>query len=141
MALPIAAAVPLWVFQTIEPMIPVQFGSTPISARVVFVLGTLAGMPMVLYAGFVLSSLVRRRGKALAWLVGITLVASALIAAVWLRIDSRIMPAIEHYGRSGACLVLALGAYGVGVVLPIGWILKWTYHWIKRPRPTENAFR
>ena len=57
MALPIAAAVPLWVFQTVEPMIPVQIGSTPVSARVVFVLGTVAGLPIVLYAGFAVSCL------------------------------------------------------------------------------------
>ena len=52
MALPVAAALPLWVFQTVQPVIPTQIGATQVSTRLAFVLGTLAGLPIVVYAGF-----------------------------------------------------------------------------------------
>ncbi len=137
MALPVAAALPLWVFQTVEPLIPTQIGVTPVSTRLVFVLGTLTGLPIVLYAVSIVANLFRRRWKALAWVAGLTVIGSALIAAAWLWADSRTMPAIEHYSRSGWPLVLVPGAYAVGVLLLIGLILTRPYRWIRRPRRPE----
>ena len=100
-----------------------------------FVLGTLAGLPIIFYAVSVVANLFRRRWKALAWVAGLTAIGSAIIAAAWLWADSRTMPAIEHYGRSGWPLVLVPGAYAVGVLLLIGWILKRPYRWLRRQRP------
>ena len=70
-------------------------------------------------------------------MAGLAVVASALIAVAWLWADSRGMPAIEHYSRSGWPLVLVLGAYAVGVLLPIGWMLRKAYRWLRRPRRPE----
>ncbi len=117
MALPVAAAVPLWVFQTVEPMIPVQIGSTPVSARIVFVLGTLVGLPIIVYAGVVAWTLIRRKWKLLAGLVVLTFIISALLAAGLLWEERRLMPAIEHYDRSGWYLVIVEGAYATGFLL------------------------
>jgi hypothetical protein len=137
LALPVVAAVPLAVFQTIEPLIPAQIGSQPISSGVVFALGTLAGTPIVALAGLVAWSFIRLRGKALADLAALTVVTSALVAAAWLWIDSRAMPTIEHYDRSGWPLILVLGAYGIGALLPVAWMLRGAYRRITRPRRPE----
>jgi hypothetical protein len=134
MALPVAAAVPLSVFQTFEPLIPAQIGTTPVSARIVFVLATLAGIPIVICTAQAIWNLVRGRWTFLAGMAGLTIVASAAIAAAWIWSDSRTMPAIEHYGRSGWPLVLLLGAYAVGALLPIGWMLRRPYRWLRRTR-------
>ena len=118
MALPVAAAVPLWVFQTVEPVIPAQIGATPVSPRLVFALATVAGLPIVLYAATVGWRLIRGRWKQLAWMLGLTIVGAAAVAAAWIWFDSRTMPAIEHYGRSGWYVVFGLGLYTVGILLP-----------------------
>jgi hypothetical protein len=47
MVLPVVAAMPLWVFQTVELLLPPQIGTRPVSARMAFVVGTLAGVPAV----------------------------------------------------------------------------------------------
>jgi hypothetical protein len=122
MALPVAAAVPLAVFQTIEPLIPAQLGSQPFSSRVVFALGTLAGVPIVVLTLMAGWALVRRRWKQLALVAGWILAASALIAVAWLWRDSRVMPAIERYDRSHWWLVFVPGAYSVGVLAMIVWV-------------------
>ena len=136
MALPVAAAVPLWVFQTCEPLIPAQIGSTPVSPRVVFVLGTLAGLPIVLLAGATLVNLVRVRWKPLAWMAGLTVMASTAIAGAWLWADSRTMPTIEHYGPSSWYLVLIPGAWVVGVLVSIGWLLRRIVGWRRHNLPS-----
>ncbi len=93
MALPVAAAVPLSVFLACEPSIPAQIGARPVSARIVFVLITLAGLPIVAYAGLAGWSLVRRRWRALAVVAAFTIFASVIIGAAWLWQDRRTMPA------------------------------------------------
>ncbi len=139
MALPVAAAVPLWVFQAVEPLIPAQVGTTPVSPRIVFALATVAGLPIVLFAATAGWNLVRGRWKPLVRMAALTAVASAITAAAWLWADSRTMPAIEHYGRSGWPLVLVPGAYVVGILLPIAWILRRAYRWLRKPRWPEVA--
>ena len=54
-------------------------------------------------------------GGSLALLVGITLLASASIAAVWLWFDVRMMPVLDHYSLSGWYLVVVPGIQAVGV--------------------------
>jgi hypothetical protein len=67
-------------------------------------------------------------------IAGLTTVASAIISAVWLRYDSRGMPAIEHYGWSGWPLAIVLGAYAAGVLILIGWMLRRPYRWARFSR-------
>ncbi len=124
MALPIAAAIPLSVLQLVEPLLPAQFGPLPASPRLVFLLGTLAGLPIAIFVLLAVWSLIRWKWKRLAVLAAATVLSTAAVAAVWLWIDRRTMPAIEHYDRSTWYLVLIPGAYLLGILLPVGWPLR-----------------
>jgi hypothetical protein len=133
MVLPIAAAVPLWMFQTVGPHLPLQLGSQQVTVRMVFVGGTLLGLPIVVWAWSVVAGLVRFRWRRLALLAGLTIAASAVVAGMWLTIDMRTMPAIEHYDRSGWYLTAVPGVYAVGVLMMIGWALRGGFRWLRRP--------
>ena len=137
MALPVAAAVPLSVFLACEPSIPAQIGARPVSARIVFVLITLAGLSIVAYAGFACLSLIRRRWRALAVVAAFTIFASVIIGSAWIRQDRRTMPAIERYDWSSWYLAAVPGAYAVGSLLLTGWMLRSPYRWLRRPRRPE----
>jgi outer membrane protein assembly factor BamB len=133
MALPVAAAVPLTVFQTVEPLVPAEIGSQPVSSRVVFALATLAGVPIVVFTVAVGWAFARRRWRRLALVAGLALVTSAIVAAAWLWRDSRGMPAIEHYDRSNWHLATLMGAYSVGVLILVGWPIRAAYRILRRP--------
>jgi hypothetical protein len=143
MALPIAAAVPLTVFQTVEPLVPVQIGSQPVSSRIVFALATLVGIPVVTFAFVFVRSLILGRWRTLALLAGLTVLATGAIAAAWLWSDRRFMTAIEHYDWSRWDLALILGAHVVGELILFGWMLRTTFRGIMRlgnrqsPRPSD----
>ncbi len=137
MSLPVAAAVPLAVFHTFEPLIPAQIGATPVSPRLVFALGTIVGVPFVALPVAALALLVRRRWKPLAGWSALAVAATAAIAFTWLYHDSRGMPAIEHYGRSGWPLVLVPGAFATGLLILTAWPMERVYRWMKRPRPSR----
>lgn len=132
MALPVAAAVPLTVFQARESLIPAHITPMPVSSRLVFLLGTLAGLPIVLYAVSAAGNLISRRWQTLAALLGLTFLSSMIIAAAWLWADMRNMPEIEHYDRSNGSLAAVPGAYAVGVLLMIAWPLRPSFRRIKR---------
>ncbi len=137
MMLPLAAAVPLCCYLAVEPLMPVQVEPLPPYPRLLFALATLAGLPVVALAALAGWGLVRLRWKRLGALVALTALASAAIAAAWLYLDGRAMPAIEHYGRSGCYLVLVPGAYVAGLLILIEWPMRGAYRWLKHPRPIE----
>ncbi len=132
MALPVAAAVPLTAFVVLEPLIPTLPAPYAFSPRVLFTLGTLAGIPIVSFAAFVGWTLIGRRWKRLALLAGLTVLASLATAATWLWLDLRTMPAIEHYSGSGWYLAVLPGAYAVGVLMLVAWAIRKIVLW--RPR-------
>jgi hypothetical protein len=134
MVLPVAAAIPLAVFQAIEPLLPAEIASRPVSGRTVFVLATLAGVPLATCVAAVVSNVARLRLRRLAVLVALTLATSAIAAAGWVWFDRRTMPAIEHYGRSGWPLAVLLGAYSTGILIVLIWPVRRLYRWLKRPR-------
>ncbi|MHB1557754.1 MAG: FG-GAP repeat domain-containing protein [Isosphaeraceae bacterium] len=136
MLLPVAVAVPLWVFQTVEPMLPAQVANRPISPRRLFVLATFAGLPPILFAGSVTINLVLRRWRALARLLLLSIIAAAIVAGAWIRADLRLMSALERYDPSGWPSVLLPGAFAAGALIPFGWLLRKVGRW---PRPTEAA--
>jgi hypothetical protein len=119
MALPLSVAVPLNVFLAAEPLIPVLPPPFPGSARILFALGTLSGIPVVVGPIAIGWCLIRRRWKTLALLLGLTILMSFMIGAVWLWFDMRSMPAIEHYAWSGWYLVVIPGVYGIGMLILI----------------------
>ncbi len=139
MLLPIAVAGPLWVFHRVEPMIPAQLAGRPVSPRLLFALATLAGVPLVVFAGSVARNLARRRWRVLAWRVGIAVVAAAIVAAVWIREDLRFMSGLERYDLSAWPLVLIPGAMAAGSLIPFVWVLGRVVGWSHRNRQSEAA--
>jgi len=137
MALPVAAAVPLIIFRTTESLIPAQIGPLAASTRLLFTLGTIAGIPLLTYSFLAGWSLVRRRWKPLAPLAASTVLATAIVAAAWLWIDSRAMPTIEHYERSNWYLAVIPGAYVIGILLPVGCIVRRIHRGILREDALE----
>jgi hypothetical protein len=137
MALPVAVAVPLTAFQTRDSVLPVEISPIPTTGPLAFVLGTLAGLPIVLYAGLACLSLFRRQWRRLLALIGLTIVSTAIVGAAWLRNDSRAMPAIEYYSRSEWYLAAVPGAYAAGVLIPVAWTLRAAYRLLRRPRRAE----
>jgi len=121
MALPVAAAVPLTVFLALEPLVPALPDPFPSSARLLFILGTLAGIPVVAYMIMVAATLLRRRWRRLALLAGLTVLAAVVLGLIWLWSDMRAMPAIEHYTWSGWYQVVLPAAYVVGMLGTIAW--------------------
>ena len=103
MALPVAAAVPLTAFVALEPLIPTLPAPYTVSSRVLFTLGTLAGIPIVTFAAIIGDSVIRRRWKRLALLAGLTVLASLATAAIWIRLDlpARCRPSSITTSRAG----------------------------------------
>jgi hypothetical protein len=142
MALPIAAAVPLLLFRTMEPLVPVQIGPLAASTRLVFTLGTIAGIPLLTcaFSGFMaVWGLIRSRWKPFVVLVDATVLATVVVAAAWLWIDSRAMPAIEHYERSNWYLAVIPGAYLVGIMLPVLGIVRRIHRGLGRQDTSEQS--
>lgn len=134
MALPVAVAVPLYAFQELDRSLPPEVATFPVPTRLVVIAGTIAGLPILALAIVVVRSLVRLRWRPLAAVALATLISTAAIAAVSIRYDGRSMPAIEHYGRSGWPLVFLPGVYAAGVLVLIGWALRFSYRWLRRER-------
>ena len=133
MALPVAAAVPLSVYLAVEPLIPVpapptQWPSSPIA---LFALATAAGAPIVTFVALTCWSLARRRWRVLRALAGTAVLASLAIAAVWIPLDMRNMPAIEHYSPSGWYVVLLPGTMIASVLVLFGLAIKRMTRWIR----------
>ena len=134
MMLPVAAAIPLCAYLAVEPLMPAQVDPLPPYPKLLFALATVAGIPVVLLVSLAGWSLLRLRWKSLALLATVTLLVTAAIAAVWLRYDSRAMPSLENYARTGWYLALVPGAYVAGLLILIGWPLRRAYRWLRRPR-------
>ena len=141
MALPVAAAVPLSAFLTLEPLMPIPAPTSPLpsSPLALFALGTAAGVPVVFFAVVAGWTLVRRRWRNLGLIVGFTALSSLAIAAICLRLDMRAMPAIEHYNRSGWYFALLAGASVAGALMLIGWPIRAVIRGIRRRRPPRTA--
>jgi hypothetical protein len=123
MMLPVAAAIPLTAFAVVEPLIPMLPAPYPSSSKTIFFAGSLVGVPILTLVAAASWSLACRRWKRLALLAGLTVLASLAIGFVWLRIDVRSMPAIEHHAWSGWYLVVLPGAYAVGTLLVVAWAI------------------
>jgi hypothetical protein len=117
MALPVAAAVPLAVYLAVEPRLPERPDALIPSPSLLFLLGTLAGAPMLAYMALLGAGTMHRRWRTVAALLGLALFASATIAAVWLWLDARTMPALDHYSCSGWYLVVVPGIQATGVLV------------------------
>jgi hypothetical protein len=102
----------------------------------------LAGPPLLLI-GLVVRSVFRRRWRNAALLVSCAMVATLIIAGVWLAIDAWRMDPGEYYSGRGWSAVLLAGVYvwGLGLFVGLcGWGLFRSGRWlvsrvVRRPRP------
>jgi hypothetical protein len=134
MVVPIAAAVPLMCYLTLAPWLPVGNERLFASERRVFLVGALGGVPIVLYAWSMSANLLRLRFKPVVALLGLTVMASLLIAGGWVWFDLKSMARIQHYGWAGWELVLLPGAYAAAVLWGAGWALIRAFRLVRRPR-------
>jgi tRNA A-37 threonylcarbamoyl transferase component Bud32/outer membrane protein assembly factor BamB len=88
-----------------------------------FVTNSLAGLPVLAYAVLACRALAKRRARRLAWLAVLTMLATLMIAAIWLWSDTRIPlgDAREHYTWSDWYLVIMIGAYVAGLLALTAW--------------------
>jgi tRNA A-37 threonylcarbamoyl transferase component Bud32 len=91
-------------------------------AIVAFIVTTVAGTPIVIYALLFGSSLIRRRWKRLLGLACLTIIASVGVGAWWICLDIPSMLSIEHYSRSSWYIVAFAGAYVAGAWVSIVWM-------------------
>ena len=121
MALPAAAAIPMIVFVTLEPSIPTPPAPFPSSPGLLFLLASLAGVPILAYPALAGWALARRRWRSLSRLACLTALATLAAGAAWLSWDRRTMPPIEHYDWAGWYWAITPGAFVASVLMMVGW--------------------
>ncbi len=121
MLLPLAAAVPLSVFLTLAPGLPLSVDNALLGSESrVFVTWTLAGLPIALCVVEIVGCLIRKRWRPIVVLMGLTVVMGLVVAGGWVWIDGRSMAALEHYEWEGWGLVVLLGGYAAAVFWVFG---------------------
>ncbi len=138
MALPVAAVLPLMAYLMLERFLPV--GSSPLlgTEKRLFILGTLAGLPIVFYVALIAWSLARLRWKPALALAALAVLSSLTIAAVWLRFDMKSMAAIEHYGSAGWYLAALPGVSAAAILSLFASIVCKIYGLVRRPHQARN---
>ncbi len=116
MMLPVAAVVPLLVYLALVPRLPVNASGLFASEPRVFLIGTLAGLPMAWGVLWVVGALLRGRVREIIAMGALGIVATLAVAGAWVWFDRKSMAAIEHYGWERWGLVFLPGAC-VAVVL------------------------
>ena len=115
MVLPVAAAVPLVVYQTVLPWLITGEGRLLSTETRVFLTGTVAGIPVV-YLFVVLGvNLVRRRWKWVMVFLGVLVLATMAAAGGWERVG-------------------LVGAYAAAVLWGVGRVVGGVYGWVRRRR-------
>jgi outer membrane protein assembly factor BamB len=77
--------------------------------------------PWLVFLGLVARSVLRQRWRSAGLLLGGAVLATLIIAGVWLALDARRMDPAEHYSWGGWYAVSLVGAHVWGVLLLIGW--------------------
>jgi outer membrane protein assembly factor BamB len=139
MSLPVAAALPLMVYLTVVPRLPPSTSPFLASDARVFIIGTLAGLPVILCVAWTCAALVRLRLRPIAALAGLLVVTSLAVAVVWLRIDMKSMAEIEHYGGRGWYLVALPGAYLAAVLWLFGLVTHRAFRSLRRQRTSRGS--
>ncbi len=156
MTMPVAVAIPLAACIALEPLILVLPDPLPSLAELLahvgefagftvgpyarlFLIGTVAGIPVVAYLALVGWTLIRRQWKRLAIEAILTLLAALAIGAAWLWLDMLAMPSIEHYSWSGWYQLVSHGAYAVGAVAASVWAGRGVYGFVTRPSMRRAA--
>jgi hypothetical protein len=123
-AVVVALAIPTLVFlYRLGSSVPSLEDPATWAAVTPFVMTSLAGLPVLAYAVLVCRALVKRRSRRLAWLAGLTVMATLVISAIWLWFDTRLTlgDPREHYTWSDWYSAIMMGAYAVGLLASIAW--------------------
>ncbi|MHB1556668.1 MAG: FG-GAP repeat domain-containing protein [Isosphaeraceae bacterium] len=139
LALPLAAAVPLFALRAFEPMMPHTIGAVAVSPRRIYLALTMGGAPLVAFAIVAGWSMVRFRWRTLLAMAAVWLVSSAAVEVAWIAYDIRSLPPPGYYDRSGWPLALVPGAGATGIVLIIGSILRRPIRWLMQPRRAASG--
>ena len=133
MAVPVAAALPLMVYQSLAPWLPVGEQVWLATPWRVFLLGTLAGVPVVLGGWWVVAAVVRGRWRRVLAMVGLVVVATLLVALGWTWVDRKSMDVnLEHYDWEGWGLGFLVGGYLAAVVWGVGLVVAGVRGWSRR---------
>ncbi len=132
MIVPVVAVVPLMVYLGVAPWLPVGEERWLATEWRVFLVGTLAGLPVVLAGWWVIAAVVRGKWRRVLAMVGLVVVATMLVAGGWIGMDRKAMAGIEYYGAEGWGLVVMAGAYLAAVIWGVGRALLGGYGWVRR---------
>ena len=125
-------------YLTLGPWLPV-WPFLGLSTEIVFVAGTLAGIPIVYYVIRLGASVVRGRWQAVLALLGLTLAVALATAGAWLWFDRKSMAPIEHYEWNGWYVALLPGAYVAAILWGLGHAAVGSYRMVRRaPRRVPN---
>ncbi len=124
LALPVVAVLPLMAYLAVSPWLPVNESALLASEGRVYLAGTLAGVPIVYFLVVMVGNLVRRRWRRVLALLGLTVAATGVVAAVWVMLDRKGMATgLEHYGSEGWWLVILPGVHLAAVLWGVGWVV------------------
>jgi outer membrane protein assembly factor BamB len=133
LVLPVAAAVPLMAYQTVLPWLSTGENRLLSTETRVFLTGTMAGIPVVYFLVVLGGMVMRRRWKLVLVLLGLTLMATLLVAGLWVWVDRRSMAVnMEHYVWEGWERVVMVGAYGAAVLWGVGRVVLLGYKLVRR---------
>jgi outer membrane protein assembly factor BamB/predicted Ser/Thr protein kinase len=123
LALPVAIGIPLVVYLALRARFPDFAGYSTAILIGALMLVSLAGLPILAFATSLGASVLRRRWRRLAILLGLTVMVALVLGGLQLRSDMRTMAAVERYAWSGWYWLAAEGAYGMGVLLLLAQIV------------------
>ena len=132
MVVPVAVVTPLMVYLGVTPWLPVGEQKWLATEQRVFLVGTLAGVPVLLGAWWVIAAVGRGRWKTILAMVGLVVMATMLVAGAWVWLDRKSMAPIERYGWEGWELVFLVGGYVGAVVWGVGRVVVGAYGLARR---------
>ena len=133
LVLPVAAAVPLLAYEMVLPWLSTGENRLLSTETRVFLTGTMAGIPVVYFVAVLGGMVMHRRWKRVVGLLGLTVMATLLVAGIWVWLDRRSMAVnMEHYAWEGWRMVFLAGAYGAAVVWGLGSVVLSGYKLVRR---------
>jgi hypothetical protein len=155
MALPVVVALPLTTFIALDPLAPALPDPFPAIAEVLafmgtvagvavppctrlFVIGTLAGIPVIAFAALLGWTIIRWQWRRLSAQFLLTVLTAIAIGALWLWYDRRAMQSFEHYSWSGWYQPALLGMYAVGAMVAAVWAGRGVFEYLTRSSVRER---
>ncbi len=132
MTLPAAAAIPLMVYLTFVPWLPLGTSRFLETDARLFVTGTLGGLPIALGFLWLGVNLARRRMRRVIAMAGLSVAAALVLAGGWLWWDRKSMAVVEHYGWEGCGSVLLPGAYAAALLWVVVRLVVGAFRLIRR---------